>query len=83
MNDLLASSSDYTSQHRAQTTTDASGQSTTYTYNSVGQPLTVTNAKNVYGPQIADHAFAFLLALTRKLNVSIPKQHLEEWPPGG
>ncbi|PYR13613.1 MAG: type IV secretion protein Rhs, partial [Acidobacteria bacterium] len=46
VNDLLASSSDYTSQHRAQTTTDASGQSTTYTYNSVGQPLTVTNAKN-------------------------------------
>ena len=44
--------------------------------------VTVTNAKGVYGPQIADHAFAFLLALTRKLNVTIPKQHLEEWPPG-
>src|SRR3954451_10467914 len=44
--------------------------------------VVVTNAKNVYGPQIADHAFAFLLALTRKLNVTIPKQHLEEWPPG-
>jgi phosphoglycerate dehydrogenase-like enzyme len=28
--------------------------------------VVVTNAKNVYGPQIADHAFAFLLALTRK-----------------
>ena len=42
----------------------------------------VTNAKNVYGPQIADHAFAFLLALTRKLNVSIPRQQLEEWPAG-
>jgi phosphoglycerate dehydrogenase-like enzyme len=48
----------------------------------VDSNVVVTNAKNVYGPQIADHAFAFLLALTRKLNVSIPLQHLEEWPPG-
>ncbi|MEJ7609537.1 MAG: NAD(P)-dependent oxidoreductase [Bryobacteraceae bacterium] len=32
--------------------------------------------------QIADHAFAFLLALTRKLNVTIPQQKLEEWPTG-
>lgn len=44
--------------------------------------VVVTNAKNVYGPQIADHAFAFLLALTRKLNVTLPRQHLEEWPSG-
>ena len=48
----------------------------------VDSNVVVTNAKNVYGPQIADHAFAFLLALTRKLNVSIPRQQLEEWPPG-
>ncbi len=48
----------------------------------VDSNVVVTNAKNVYGPQIADHAFAFLLALTRKLNVSIPLQHLEEWPAG-
>src|SRR3954469_9653494 len=46
----------------------------------VDSNVVVTNAKNVYGPQIADHAFAFLLALTRKLNVTIPRQHLEEWP---
>ena len=44
--------------------------------------VVVTNAKNIYGPQIADHAFAFLLALTRKLNVTLPRQQLEEWPPG-
>jgi phosphoglycerate dehydrogenase-like enzyme len=44
--------------------------------------VVVTNAKNVYGPQIADHAFAFLLALTRKLNVTLPRQNLEEWPSG-
>lgn len=48
----------------------------------VDSNVTVTNAKGIYGPQIADHAFAFLLALTRKLNVTIPKQHLEEWPAG-
>jgi phosphoglycerate dehydrogenase-like enzyme len=48
----------------------------------VDSNVVVTNAKNVYGPQIADHAFAFLLALTRKLNVTIPRQQLEEWPPG-
>lgn len=44
--------------------------------------VVVTNAKNIYGPQIADHAFAFLLALTRRLNVTLPRQNLEEWPPG-
>jgi len=48
----------------------------------VNSGVVVTNAKNVYGPQIADHAFAFLLALTRKLNVTIPRQTLEEWPAG-
>ena len=48
----------------------------------VASDIVVTNAKNIYGPQIADHAFAFLLALTRRLNVTIPRQHLEEWPPG-
>jgi phosphoglycerate dehydrogenase-like enzyme len=48
----------------------------------INSNVIVTNAKNVYGPQIADHAFAFLLALTRKLNVTIPRQHLEEWPAG-
>jgi len=48
----------------------------------IDSDVVVTNAKNVYGPQIADHAFAFLLALTRRLNVTLPRQHLEEWPPG-
>jgi phosphoglycerate dehydrogenase-like enzyme len=44
--------------------------------------VVVTNAKNIYGPQIADHAFALLLSLTRRLNVTIPRQHLQEWPAG-
>lgn len=41
--------------------------------------VTVTNMKVIYGPEIADHAFAFLLSLTRKLNVTIPAQVNEEW----
>lgn len=48
----------------------------------VNSNVVVTNAKNLYGPQIADHAFAFLLALTRRLNISIPEQQKEEWPRG-
>ncbi len=48
----------------------------------IDSDVVVTNAKNVYGPQIADHAFAFLLALTRRLNITIPKQGSEEWPRG-
>jgi D-2-hydroxyacid dehydrogenase (NADP+) len=48
----------------------------------VDSEVVVTNAKNVYGPQIADHAFAFLLALTRKLNQTIPLQGQEEWRSG-
>ena len=48
----------------------------------IASDIVVTNAKNVYGPQIADHAFAFLLALTRRLNVTLPRQTLEEWPAG-
>lgn len=48
----------------------------------VDSSVVVTNQKHVYGPQIADHAFAFLLALTRKLNQTIPRQSLEEWPAG-
>ncbi|MBI1898296.1 MAG: D-2-hydroxyacid dehydrogenase [Acidobacteria bacterium] len=48
----------------------------------VKSDIVVTNAKNVYGPQIADHAFAFLLALTRRLNLTIPAQVNEEWPRG-
>jgi phosphoglycerate dehydrogenase-like enzyme len=55
-----------------------------------GRPLSGTGGEqrggnqreDVYGTQIADHAFAFLLAPTRKLNVTIPRQHLEERPSG-
>ncbi|HYO82371.1 MAG TPA: D-2-hydroxyacid dehydrogenase [Bryobacteraceae bacterium] len=48
----------------------------------VSSDVTLCNAKNVFGPQIADHAFGFLLALTRRLNNSILMQSKEEWPKG-
>ena len=35
-------------------------------------PVTLTNAKIIAGPNIADHAFAMLLALTRQLVRTIP-----------
>jgi YD repeat-containing protein len=41
---LLQTLADYTSPHLPKTITDAAGQDTTITYNSAGQPLTVTNA---------------------------------------
>lgn len=44
-NDLLFKAT-YNSQHRPLTTTDAAGQTTTYTYNARGQVLTVTNPKS-------------------------------------
>ncbi len=48
----------------------------------VNSDVVVTSAKIMYGPQIADHAFAFLLALTRRLNQTIPAQSQEEWGGG-
>ena len=48
----------------------------------VNSDVVLCNAKNVFGPQIADHAFAFLLSLTRRLNQTILNQSKEEWPTG-
>lgn len=41
--------------------------------------ITLTNCKILQGPEIADHAFALLLALTRELHRSIPRRAQEEW----
>lgn len=41
--------------------------------------VTLTNMRNVYGPEIGDHAFAFLLGLTRKLRMAIDQQQREVW----
>jgi phosphoglycerate dehydrogenase-like enzyme len=42
--------------------------------------VTLTNCKIVQGPEIADHAFALLLSLTRRLRELIPRMPQEEWP---
>jgi phosphoglycerate dehydrogenase-like enzyme len=42
--------------------------------------VTITNGKIIQGPNIADHAFALLLALTRELHRIIPNRPKEEWP---
>lgn len=42
-------------------------------------PVTMTNMKIVQGPEIADHAMALLLALTRRLDVAIKDRDSETW----
>jgi phosphoglycerate dehydrogenase-like enzyme len=42
-------------------------------------PLTLTSAKIIQGPEIADHALALLLALTRRLHEIIPRREHEEY----
>ncbi len=42
--------------------------------------ITLTNLKILQGPEIADHALALLLALTRRLNDIIPRRAAQEWP---
>lgn len=41
--------------------------------------VVLTNCKILQGPEIADHAFAFLLALTRELHRIIPRRASQEW----
>jgi phosphoglycerate dehydrogenase-like enzyme len=41
--------------------------------------IILTNCKVIQGPEIADHALALLLALTRDLNKIIPNRSKEEW----
>lgn len=48
----------------------------------VASPVTLTNCKIIQGPNIADHALAMLLALTRDLHQLIPARTAEEWPRG-
>ncbi|MBL8140839.1 MAG: hypothetical protein JNM38_07020 [Acidobacteria bacterium] len=61
--DLLAAYANYTAAHRPQTVADAAGQTTTLTYNAVGQALTSTNPRSettTYGYD----ALGFLTSVT-------------------
>jgi phosphoglycerate dehydrogenase-like enzyme len=42
--------------------------------------VVLTNCKIIQGPEIADHAMAMLLALTRQINRAIRDRPKEEWP---
>jgi D-2-hydroxyacid dehydrogenase (NADP+) len=48
----------------------------------VNSNVTLTNAKIIQGPEIADHAFALLLSLTRGINRAAIDRTREEWPKG-
>lgn len=45
----------------------------------ISSDVVLTNCKIIQGPEIADHALALLLALTRNLNLAIPDRTTEEW----
>ena len=44
--------------------------------------IVLTNGKIIQGPEIADHAFALLLTLTRGTRRYVMEQSKEEWPRG-
>lgn len=44
------------------------------------RPITLTNMKIVQGIEIADHALALLLGLTRRIDVAVVNRATETWP---
>ena len=42
-------------------------------------PITLINSKRLYGPQLAEHAFALLLSLTRGVNTQLDLMREKEW----
>ncbi len=42
-------------------------------------PITLINSKRLYGPQLAEHAFALLLSLTRGINTQLELMREKEW----
>lgn len=45
----------------------------------VNRPITLTNCRIVQGPEIADHAFALLLAMTRQLTMAMDRKSKQDW----
>ncbi len=45
--------------------------------------VVVTNSQRIFGPQVADHAMALLLALTRHIPHSVRSQESRRWNRGG
>lgn len=41
--------------------------------------ITLTNGRIIQGPEIADHAFALLLGLTRGINMAVENRPKQEW----
>ena len=48
----------------------------------VNSDIILTNAKIIQGPEIADHAMALLLTLTRNMNVAVINTRNERWGKG-
>ncbi|MBI4906183.1 MAG: D-2-hydroxyacid dehydrogenase [Acidobacteria bacterium] len=48
----------------------------------INSNVTLTNGKIIQGPEIADHAFALLLALTRNITKAVSERPKEEWAKG-
>jgi phosphoglycerate dehydrogenase-like enzyme/glyoxylase-like metal-dependent hydrolase (beta-lactamase superfamily II) len=46
----------------------------------IGSQVVLTNTQRIYGPEVADQAFALLLALTRHLRKTVPGQIETNWP---
>jgi phosphoglycerate dehydrogenase-like enzyme len=45
----------------------------------VNSDILLTNAKIIQGPEIADHALALLLTLTRDMNIAVVNREKERW----
>ena len=45
--------------------------------------IVLTNAKIIQGPNIADHALALLLTMTRQIDRAVLERTKEQWPRGG
>ena len=47
-----------------------------------GSGIDLTNAQRLYGPEMAEHVFGMVLALTRGMNVALPLMEKRSWDRG-